>query len=176
MCAFFCLQAAEYECLLTLLEVMEEYEDLWDAYLKVFLSKKLHLSSSAEGWSRQYLASLFHSFKHLPIKQRVLNVHAHAYVYQKGTALLSTLRNLDAIQKHTRSSMQQVDLLLNNFVQRPQALAESAIQCMYDAVVSITSKKAVSDHTSVVLTEIKRELREIAIAFYGLVSSYTSCM
>ena len=152
---------------------MEEYGDLWDAYLKVFLSKKLHLSSSMEGWSSHYLASVFHSLD-LPIKQRVLNIHAHIYVYQMGTSLLSTLRNLDAIQKHTRSSMRQVDLLLNNFVQSPQTLAENAIQCMYDAVVSITSKKAVSDHTSVVLTEIKRELREIAVAFYGLVSSYTN--
>ena len=151
---------------------MEEHEVLWDAYLKAFLSTKLHLSSMVEGWSSQYLAKVFHSFKDLPIKQRVLNIHAHMYVYQMGTALLSTLRTLDAVQKHTKSSMRQVHLL-NNFIQNPQTLAENAIQYMYDAVVSITSKQDTSEDANVTLVEMKRELREFAVAFHGLVSRYT---
>ena len=152
---------------------MEEYAVLWDAYLKAFLSKKVHLSSTAEGWSSQYLASVFDSYKRLPIKERVLSIHADIFVYQMGTALLSTLSSLDAIQKHTKSSMQQVDLLLNKFIQSPQTLAENAIQWMYDAVVSITSKQAISDDASIVLIEMKRELREISVAFDGLVSGCT---
>ena len=154
---------------------MEEYAVLWDAYLKAFLLKKLHLSSTAEGSSSQYLASMFDSYKHLPVKERVLNIHADIYVYQMGTALLSSLRSLDVVQKHTKSSMQQVDLLLNNFIQSPQALAENAIQCMYNAVVSITSKQALSEDASIVPMEEKKELREIAVAFDGLVSECTKC-
>ena len=153
---------------------MEEYAVLWDAYLKAFLSKKLHLSSTVEGCSSQYLANVFHSFKDLPIKERALNIHAHIYVYQMGTTLLSTLRSLDAVQRHTKSSMQQVDLL-NNFIQSPQTLAKTAIQCMYDAVVSITSKQAISDDANIALTEMKREMGEFAAAFHGLVSGYTNC-
>lgn len=152
---------------------MEEYEVLWDAYLNAFLSTKLHLSPIVEGLSIQYLASMFHSLKDLPIKQRVLNIHARVYVYQMGTTLLSTLRTLEAVQKHTKFLMQQVDLL-DNFIQNPQMLAENAVWCMYDAVLGFTSKQVISDDANVSLVERKRELREFAVAFHSLVSRYTN--